>query len=649
MPIRVFKYGLLAPTVNGPMVLEQMLLAHRYRNVLVEIERERRASVQAVLALHPDMAPLEAQVADLAERYETAQKALGQSRAVRQPRAALAPQREELRKLAAELRETRAQIKAGRKAVYEDPTVRAQINAADENGKGRVREARKLCGVYWGTYLLQEADADRARQEKTPPKFRRWDEQGRVSVQIQKGMSVDELLGNDTRLQVAPVAPAAHDEGCRRGDRRRAQRTVLKLRIGSDEDSNRIPIWAEFPMIYHRPLPPGSTIKVATVARTRHNCWQWDWNLTLTVDVPDIAMRAAPASGVVALNLGFCMRPNGTIRAGYLVGSDGAQQEILLPSNIGDAVSKASSIRGFRDKNMDTMKAALTAWLGEITVAYDKSVVTAIDWADTPDSWARLVEYIQAGGPSIPTWLADIKPHLHAWRSPDRFRKLALRWRAARFPGDEVGYGALEAWRYRDNHLEPYETGMRRRALLRRREGYRILAANLCQRYRTLVIDDTDLAELKRSPAAESEEADSIPLVKNNQSLAAGSELRQVLMNAFYGRVVKVSAKNVTRGCHSCGHVDETWDSGDPEINTGRDRTCPACGITVDQDANACRNLLLTWARDQEIPPDAAPAAKPSRSQRMRAGAKSEHPSRAATRTARTDGRSHDSTGGSMP
>ncbi len=621
MPIRVFKYGLLAPTTNGPLVLEQMRLAHRYRNVLVEIERARRATVQTALAAHPDMAPLEAKVAALVEQYEASSKALGQARTIRQPRAELAPQREALRRLAADIRDTRAQIKAGRKAVYADPVVQAELDAADEHAKARVKEARKICGVYWGTYLLQEADADRARQEKTPPKFSRWDEQGRVSVQIQKGISVEELLGDDTRIQVAPVSTDAHDDGCARGVRRRARRTTLKLRIGSDEDSNRIPVWAEFPMIYHRPIPPGSTIKVATVARTRHNCWQWDWNLTLTVDVPDAAMRPSPSKGVVALNLGFCQRPDGAIRSGYLVASDGTEQEILLPASIGDAVSKASSIRSFRDKNMDTMKAALCAWLGDLTAAYDKA--TSIATEAGPDGWSRIAAYIAADGPAITPWLADIKPHLHSWRSADRFRKLAFRWRGERFPSDEVGYGALEAWRYRDNHLEPYETGMRRRALLRRREGYRILAADLCQRYRTLVIDDTDLAEFKRSPAPESEEVDGIPLLKNNQSLAAGSELRQVLMNAFHGRIVKFSAKNVTRGCYSCSHVDETWDSGNPETNTGRDRTCPACGMRVDQDANACRNLLLEWANAQENPETARVAkpaiSKPSRSERLRA------------------------------
>ncbi|HMG20186.1 MAG TPA: zinc ribbon domain-containing protein [Kofleriaceae bacterium] len=237
--------------------------------------------------------------------------------------------------------------------------------------------------------------------------------------------------------------------------------------------------------------------------------------------------------------------------------------------------------------------------------------------ADHP--WGRVGAYIRAGGPALPPWLAEIKPHLHAWRSADRFRKLAQRWRVARFHGDEVGYEALDAWRYRDNHLEPYETGMRRRALLRRREGYRILASNLCQRYRTLVIDDTDLAELKRSPAPESEEVDGIPLVKNNQSLVAGSELRQVLMNAFHGRVEKMSSNDVTRRCYSCGHVDEAWDQS---VNTGRERTCPACGLRVDQDANACRNLLLEWANAQETPETARTAksaiAKPSRSQRLR-------------------------------
>ena len=45
----VYQYGLLPPTRNAELVNDQMRLAHRYRNVLVEIERDRRTQVSAIL------------------------------------------------------------------------------------------------------------------------------------------------------------------------------------------------------------------------------------------------------------------------------------------------------------------------------------------------------------------------------------------------------------------------------------------------------------------------------------------------------------------------------------------------------------------------------------------------------------------------
>lgn len=46
MTIRNFVYGLLPLDVGADLVADQMRLAHRYRNLLVEIERERRTRVR---------------------------------------------------------------------------------------------------------------------------------------------------------------------------------------------------------------------------------------------------------------------------------------------------------------------------------------------------------------------------------------------------------------------------------------------------------------------------------------------------------------------------------------------------------------------------------------------------------------------------
>jgi hypothetical protein len=155
---------------------------------------------------------------------------------------------------------------------------------------------------------------------------------------------------------------------------------------------------------------------------------------------------------------------------------------------------------------------------------------------------------------------------------------------------------------------------MRRTALRRRTDCYRVTAAALARRYRALVIDDTDLREFQRSPATESEDVERAA-VKRQQRLAAGSDLRSALINAFRGRVVRLSAADVTVVHAACGHRNARVDS--------RELTCGGCGATYDQDANACRNLLREQSGAGEDGATARGAKltdrKPSRGERLSA------------------------------
>jgi len=628
VPIRVFEYGLRAPIVNGELVEQQMRAAHVYRNLLTEMERARRQAVRDVMAAHPDMAPIEARLAEIVARRDGVRKAIATTRGITRSRSESPEQRALARELGSQIRDLRAEIKSNRKAVVE--AVKPELDRIEEESLRKRKEARANCGVYWGTYLLQEADADRARQEVFAPKFHAWRGEGRVSVQIQKGITLDELYGQDTQLHIDAVPESAHDPGVRRGDRRRARRTLVRMRVQSDGGK---PVWAVWPMRYHRPLPPGSLIKVATISRRRHDCRSWDWLLHITVEIPDAAMRPAPASGVVAINLGFCQRQGGTIRSGYMVADDGTEQEILLPRSVIDAIDKCDSIRSIRDKNMNTLKTQMGLWIATTRETYEKIArEIATDHRPLPPdvdgAWSRFCLYVAMNGPAWPAWFADAAATLHAWRSPDRFRRLAFWWREHRFRGDTIGFNLLEggpngtndwrteqtSWRYRDEHLERYESGMRRRALLRRRETYRVLAARATAQYRTLLLDDTDLRNFQRSPPPESESVE-IRAVKRNRGLAAGSELRLTMVNAFGAdRVVKMAP--TTKPCHACGTIN-TWDRRE----AGRSHQCSHCGAYWDQDANACRNMLAQYAQDL-ISAQAAPQEekKPrlSRSQRLR-------------------------------
>ena len=313
-----------------------------------------------------------------------------------------------------------------------------------------------------------------------------------------------------------------------------------------------------------------------------------------------------PAAGAVALNLGFCLRPQGGIRSGFLVGDDGMEQEILVTKSdalrgrapapdhdtwISNGLAKSSSIRSFRDKNLDAMRAEIVTWRKTLMDAHER-IVKDIE-STTPDSssFARLAEYCNRQGPWCPPGFLDRIQSVHAWRSPSRFTALARYWSEHRSPHDATGFFALQAWLQRDKHLEPYESGLRRSALLDRKEAYRIIARRMADRYRILVIDDNDLSEYQRSPAPEDETVE-FAAVKAQQRIAAGSVLRQALISAFGAeRVYLTSSVDVTRKCFHCGTIN-TWD----RQAAGRVHFCSACDKAWDQDANACQNLLREWS-----------------------------------------------------
>jgi hypothetical protein len=756
--IRVYEYGLLPPHINAELVDQQMVKSHRYRNMLVEIDRERRDQVRKAMGAHPDLAPLEEQLRSLVEQRDKLREDILDHRRRTKSRSEPAEWRQQAKALGEQIKPLRDTVKTTRRAVAADATVKAAMEEAERHAKDRLKKARSECGVYWGTYLLQEQAADQARKEKAPPKFVRWRGEGRVSVQIQNGIPLTELWGEDTQIQIQPVHPDAWDRSgtTRRGVRRRLSRTVLRLRVGSEGAGNRRPIWAEWKMVMHRPIPTGAVIKLATVSRRRRDCVSWDWRLQLTVDVTACAAtRPVPQSGAVALNLGFCQRGLGLIRSGFLVGDDGMEREILVtksddvrqmsrasepgpvdqpvegsqapgapgqnavdgehspavpgldvnvrsshaehghvdgadmtshaergvpcshergltgasqeqPSDIGtgqyvqansaadaeaseskqqanptassglsravpnwilNGLAKADSIRSFRDKALDAMKALLCAWRAGNEIDGEAISDLIREWTKSrarPDAGtaSEFSEHspVQPGHrvavepATLPEWFVKGTDAVHAWRSAARFRRLAIEWKEQRFPGDGAMFTLVWAWRERDEHLERYESGLRRSALRDRREAYRIVAAQMAARYRYLIIDDTDLTQFQRSPATESSKVE-FPQVKYNQRVAAGSELRNVMINAFGpARTIIQDHKDMTRRCHLCAHIN-TWD----RVAYDRWHTCDRCGVRWDQDSNNCKNKLAEHRRAMESGDTAAGIKrKPSRADRFR-------------------------------
>ena len=556
---RVYKYGLLPPTENNDLVRAQLRAAHVYRNALVEIERARRAATRtAMKEIHADLLVLEAA---LVVAKESAGEAAASIKAARQETRSKSESADARAKLAAAkltARDAARALAAKRREAREDPLLIAVLDGVN-NVAGEARRAKRAqCGVYWGSYLLVEAAMDASSklplfdgERPNDPRFARWDGAGRLGVQLQGGLLAEDAFGSDTRLRVDSVD--ARSESASRSERRRYARTVLRIRVGSE---GRDPVWAAWPMVMHRPLPPAGVIKNVSV-QLRKIGPREEWTACFTVTSSssgDRPKRRVPDIGVVAVDLGWRVIDD-ELRVASWMASDGEAGELRLSAVELSALTKASGLRSTRDTNFDEARAILVAWL--------------------------------TGQESLPDWLREATKTIGQWKSEARLAALAKRWAENRFEGDVDAYNALERWRYHDHHLWEWESSQRSKSLRRRREVYRVWAASMAQRYQTIIVEKFDLRRVAaKPPTGEEKPKADYDKARSNRQLAAVSELRGCISNAFDGRTVEILSVDTTRACSVCGVVNQ-FDQAAHLLHTCRD-----CGSTWDQDRNAATNIL---------------------------------------------------------
>jgi len=599
----VYRYGLQPPTEAADEVREQMRLAHRYRNTLVEIERGRRAAVQALISAEPSTSGPEAifAAADLA--LEDARRAAASAKST--DRLGVAPEllRNAVIAARAVRRDAANALHKARREAQVLPHVAAEIDLIADRAKELRRSARKHCGVFWGTYLLIE-DADQASRQMplyddarpNAPRFVRWEGEGRVGVQVQKTKPLSLLqlyAATDTRVRIEPGAPLrttfGHskqrpDPTSRRSAKR--QRYVLALRIGSE--SNKSPRWARFPMLMHRPFPEGAQVKYVTV-QLRMVGPREEWSVLFTLDLTAAqgpSTRDIEATnGRVAIDVGWRVVPEGLRVAAWRdeAGNTGA----LILSG------EQAPVPGDTTPRSKSAKRSFNRRAAGIMGQFRKSDgLQAIRKTNFNDARRNLAIHLTALDAVMPPWLRDATKYLGLWKSQSKLAALARRWRDARFDGDAEAYDALEAWRYHDHHLWEWETSQRVKSLRYRRELYRCFAAKLATRYSTIVLEAFDLRRIARLPVVEADETEN-ETARSSRVVASTSELRGCLLNAFRGRggtVEFVDPALTTKTCAACGSVEQ-WDQA-KELR----HACGACKAEWDQDDNAAANILV-WPK----------------------------------------------------
>lgn len=463
MPTRVYQFGLLPPVEGEELARAQLRAAHEYRNELVAIERGRRAALRAV-----DDA----------------------SEAVLEAKAIVRVSTKHARKQAVQaLRRARIEARAAAAAEL------ALISERDESIR---RDARALCKCYWGTYLGIEAAHQQSRSQPlygsdavTPndPAFQRgprwrdsfrpgdprrewWLATGQVGVQLQKGATTAEMLGGEdsrVRLELGPPQKRGRRYG------------FLWLRVGS---RGRDPVWAKWPIKTHREVPSEAVWKWVRVSVCPDGLRE-RWTVEITADAPEVPR--ARGVGAVAVEWEWSPLDDGGIRVARWC-ANGERGEIELPARVVSGIKKPSGIRAVRDMILNDAREKI-----QRAVKEDR---------EAPEFARREAQT------------------MHLWKSAQRFRALAMRWRL--LERKSSSFALLDAWERRDAHLYEYEAGVRGEALRERREFYRVLAARWRARFGVALLSDQDLSREARW----GDDSDV-------RFVAGASELRAALRHAF--------------------------------------------------------------------------------------------------------------------
>lgn len=418
------------------------------------------------------------------------------------------------------------------------------------------RRLRGECGVFWGTYLLAEDAFGRACKDAFEPHFRRWDGSGAVGVQFQKtndgvegvvltGISLARLFDcSDPRASVA-IDYTAKRPGA-----------VLRIRVGG---SAKTPTVAEIPFIYHRPLPDFARVKYVRVHRWRV-ATHFRWSVQFVLEAREGLWRDTREIDrtLVAIDIGWRKMANGDIRAAAWVDSDGRVGSFRIPVRLMQRWTKTHDLRSIRDRMFDGVRPQLGA-------------------------------YRATGGQ--PEWWREATDHCLAWKAQARLAALMIRWRTARWDGDEVAFAQFETWRKQDKHLYEWECNQRENVLAARRDLVQRFALAMA-RYRRVVAERFDLRDVVEKASRVGRDGEKIPSAEAAQGrrfFCAPSEVLNAIAEAVRrrgGDWSETVAAWTTQHCFSCAQR-ELFDAGG-ELH----HTCSHCGVEWDQDMNAARNLL---------------------------------------------------------
>jgi hypothetical protein len=521
-PCRVYKYGIRLSRDAEDVVFTALRQSRDFYNDLVTIENARRDAYRASRsAAVPEYAAAEDEVALLVERLEEVRTAILAARKAKRAKVDTSDLNDEAAAIRVELKEASARLKELRKAADADPRVRAESERIGDLGKQLVKSAYANSPLYWTTQGLVLKAFDQAKKTAGGRlSYKRFEPRGSVGGQIlaRNGafLSTSTVFGEGTVFQLDPLPHGTWDT---RSGRRHAY-TKGRLRVGSE---GRAPIWLEFDLLMHRPLPSSGLIKNAWVqAESQGNRMRYD----LCISVESAAFVAPPNDGsAVAVAAGWKRIHDGSVHVATTLDASGDPNPIVLPRAIFDRFDHCDSLRSISDQHFEDARHVLAAHLDE-----------------------------------LPEWAREDVRYMHTWRSHKRLARIARRladeqiddigsmwqaWKSERLangldlfaPSVEVSAWAtlrgldplavyLELWRRKNAHLCQVESDLRAKARRQRDDIFRNVVATL--RGRKIVASSADLKAASRKANPE-DDRDTSNDVRRLRAQASPGRLLELL------------------------------------------------------------------------------------------------------------------------
>lgn len=515
MPTLVYRYG-LRPTAASDLeyVQAQLAAANEYRNALIAVELERRESYRAARTrLCPTLAAGEASERQLMGDLDAAKAKVERDSSLE-------------KRLKADLQSVRKRLRELRAEAKENAELKALSTEIDSRAIEAGKKLRAECGVYWGTYLLIEADVFRSKTSGNEPKRKKYFGSGRLGVQTKGGITVPELFAEkstlirmtqptcEKRFQHSPRAIRAHTY------------STLKFRGGSFDGK---PRWLEFGLSYSRPLPPDARIKQASIVLQKTGS-HVRYELQLVVNLPESKPRVK-GEGLVQIAFDWRFLDDGSLQVATATDCRGETTAIAQPARWIEHLRRAEGLERVGEKYFSEVR----AWFAEELKKQPKKV-DAVLRALSPWHDEVLDDVMSVRRSTFAKLATSVVERVGS----DLVREYWEKWRVARLGAgldlwaDQetiAGQGpaarpllraaiVLDQWQRNDRHWYDWRRGIERRFVVRRLDHYRVVAARLSDKYGEIEIQKLDLRDTERGG-------------RDVQKLAAPSVLRMALEQRF--------------------------------------------------------------------------------------------------------------------